>query len=1536
VWLLIQLTPVQNWLTRQAAKKLSRELNTKVSVKHVDFSLFNKMLLEGVLVEDRNNDTLVFAGRTSVNITDWFFIKDKAELSYISLDNASIFLHRKDSVWNYQFLVDYFSSPSTGKKKKEIELSLKKIELSNIHVTQKDEWQGEDIEGKLRNLVLDADEFNLSAKKILINKLNVDQPFFVVRNYSGLKPKSPSKPDEFYHQSDTIQHWNTGGWQLAIKTMNIEKGELKSDKETDRLPYDYFDGLHVHFSNITGKFTNLKLSGDTLTSAVSLTAKERSGFTVNKMTADLLWYPQAMEFTNLFVETPNSRIGNAFTLNYTNFVHDMNQFITHVRMNGELVNCEIHSNDLAYFAPQLKELNRKITISGRVRGTVDHLKGKNIVAKTGNGTLFNGDVTMDGLPDIHNTFLDVKANDLRTNYNEVAGFYPGIRKITMPNIARLQAIQFKGSFTGYFKDFVAYGTAQTNLGTVVSDINFKIPEGKEAIYSGKVKTSGFQLGSFINEPHIGRIVFDGSLKGRGFTPKTLFAEVDGKIREIQVNNYNYTNIQTNGIVERRKFDGIFRIDDPNIALNMTGVVDFSKDTPVYRVAGTMFKSNFKNLNLSDNDLSFSGDFDVDFRLKKIEDFNGVANIKNAKLLSNGNPLSFDSLYVSNITTGRNEKTLILRSNEINATLKGNYNLVYLPDAVLLFLHNYIPAYIPAPTRRTANQDFSFDVETKNIGPFISLFNPLINGFENSTIRGKINSTGNVFQLNGNVPSFEYKNILFEGVDIQGNGNLSALTLNGSIDEVKFNDSLRLPHTDFTISAANDTGSLVLKTSATQTVKDANLRARFLTSRDGFTITFQPSTVMLNDKTWTIEDESNVLIGKNKVLSDGLKLTSGKEEIFISAQPSEQGHAGEDVIVELRKIQAGDIVPYFLKDPRLEGSVTGRIDIADPFGKMRVEADLKAEQFRFNNDSVGTVTITGNYNPETGDINSKIESDNVLNEFFGSGRINIKDPKNPEIDYETEIKNQKLSVLQKYLSVIMKDVKGVGNGTIRIKGKGSKPDLIGKIRVRDASFILDYTKCRYLIEDDTELTFREGELDFGSTRLRDTTGRRALFSGKLYHQFFRDMAFDMRFRTTDDKKGMVVLNTVKKDNPLFYGKVIARAAGRITGRANDITIRLEGEPTDSSVISLPTSDSRVTSTADFIVFRKYGKEMKPEFDVKESSNLTVDLDLTANPLAKIKLILDEVTNDIIEGQGNGVINLRVGTNEGATMSGTFEITRGVYTFNWEQLFKRQFQINRGKIVWGGDPYNADINIDAGYVVRDVTLPPEFAKGCSNNARSNLNLIANLSNKLKDPKINFSFELPQEHPCRNNPLTQNALNQLYQNKDELNKQVASLIIGKTFISSNAGTGTNIGIGVATSVAGTISEFLAQQITYGLGAILKSIPGLNKLNLDPYVTFNPTLISGLQAEGLGFQGVLNSGFTTRFLNGKLLLKTGGSLVVNNSIASTASSGTLTPDISLEWLLTQDGKLRLIGFYRTLFDIQRRNNKTGLSFSYVYEWGQ
>ena len=42
------------------------------------------------------------------------------------------------------------------------------------------------------------------------------------------------------------------------------------------------------------------------------------------------------------------------------------------------------------------------------------------------------------------------------------------------------------------------------------------------------------------------------------------------------------------------------------------------------------------------------------------------------------------------------------------------------------------------------------------------------------------------------------------------------------------------------------------------------------------------------------------------------------------------------------------------------------------------------------------------------------------------------------------------------------------------------------------------------------------------------------------------------------------------------------------------------------------------------------------------------------------------------------------------------------------------------------------------------------------------------------------------------------------------------------------------------------------------------------------------------------------------------------------------VTPDITVEWILTKNGSVRLVGFNRTNYDLVGQRNRTGLSLAY------
>lgn len=1537
---MINYPPVQNFLVKQVTAVLSSELGTKVEVKHIDFSLFNKMLIEGVLVEDKQKDTLLYAGTARVNITDWFFLKDKATLKYLGLQNTVINLTRTDSVWNYQFLADYFSSPknTTASSNKGLEFDFKTVELENIRFNKTDKWVGQDMSIAVSKGSIEADSLDIASKLFVIKNINLNQPYFSQNDYTGNRSKlniQPGKKNTTVADTATYK-WNNSGWVFKVNNLHITNGAFKNEKETERLPFDYFDGQHLLFAAINGDIKNLNFSKDTLLADINLATKERSGFEVKKISSHVKFTPEIMEFNNLDIVTNKSRLGNYYAMKYENFNSDMNDFIHSVTLNGNFENSIIASDDIAFFAPALKDWNRTFEIKGTAKGTIDNLVTKNMVIKSGN-TLVDGDIALRGLPDLEKTFIDFKSNNLVTNYNDLITIVPALKNVTQPKLSRLGAISFKGNFIGFINDFVTYGNINTGLGSLIADLNMKLPEGKTPTYSGKISSPGFNLGQFINTADLGNVALDGNVKGSGFSLKDLQASFRGNVKQLYFSGYNYSNIIVDGRFNKKLFSGTGSINDANLkADNFNGSIDFTGNNPSFNFDATVLKSNFKKLGLTKDDFSFAGHLNLDFAGTNIDDFNGTAKISNATLLHDSIKLSFDSLTLKSYTAN-DKKHLEFSTNELEGNITGEFNILQLPDAFSMFLSRYYPAYIKKPVKPVKNENFSFVIKTKNADEFVQLFDKRLKGFNDAEFSGSINLAQNQLNVKGFIPYFEYDKKLFNNVVMESNGSFDTLTTKVTTGDIAINDSLHFPGTNLLIKSHNDISTLELKTSASKTLNEASLNATVTTLSDGVKIHFAPSSFIINDKKWELEKDGELTIRKSYIEASQVKFLQGDQEITFATEEAEDGTDNTDVVAYLKKVNINDFTPLFLKQPRLEGVLTGKITLKDPFGKQFIEYNAAAKNFRMDDKLFGDVPLEGTVNTQTGVVTATASADNSFYKFKINGFYNYKDSGDNQMDFGLEAERFDLSMLDSYLGSIFSDIKGNATSTLRAKGGSKHKYITGMVTVDTCSLKVIYTQCKYKFSNKT-IIFNNDEIDLGNIQLKDTLGNNGIVSGKLQHNFFDNFYFDnISFKTGDDRSAgkMLLLNTTRLDNSQFYGKAVGSARMSINGPITDMRMRIEGKTstTDSSHIFLPTEDSKEGGNIDYIEFVRFGREMQT-LRTKAGTNILIDMDVEATPACKIDVILDEATADIIKGQGTGKLNIRVGTKEPISMRGSYNIKQGEYSFNFQTLLKKYFNIKDGSTIkWNGDPYNASIKIDAEYKAEKVDLSVlSNSSGRAVKQKEDVNIVAHLTNTLKSPDIKFDFVLPQNVEAAKDPIVIATLNKFKQDDNEMNRQVASLLLFNTFINdNNGGLGGSVTNFLSGTVGQVISNYLNNQLTRFFQRVFKDP------TISPYLSFNSNydisnreLINALQASG-------NVGIVKEYLDGRLIVSLGGNIDYNNPYILQARNTNilLTPDITVEYLLSKDGKLRIVGFQKTSVDATLgQRNRTGVRLSYQTEW--
>jgi len=1563
-WIFIQTPYGQNWITGQVTSRLSKELHTRVEIRHVDFSLFNKMHLEGVMVEDHDHDTLLYAGDLKVRITDWFFFKKNIELKYIGLENAVISLHRTDSTWNHQFIIDYFSSPSTSEKKKEgaIQFRLKEIDFKNVIVRQKDEWRGHDMLVSASSFHMDASDIDFSKRVVNINSLSLVDPVFSEYNYTSLRPKTTDVKTQFPKPVDSLLKWNGAGWIVRVDKMEIKNGLLKEDKQSETV-LPYFDGRHVEFGKIDGSFTNLHWEKDTITAHVDLKSKERSGFEIKKLVANLKLTPKEMTFNDLDLHTNNSVIRNFYQMTYDD-IEDMSDYIQKVRMQAEFEGSEIDSDDIAYFAPTMKTWKKKIFLKGKVRGTVEDIVGKDLVVQAGRNTLLNGDVSLTGLPDINKTFIDFKANDFRTNYEDAVAIVPAIRNVTSPDLRKLSFIRFNGNFTGFIRDFVTYGTIQSNLGTVKSDLNLKLPAGRDPVYSGKVSTDFFRLGEFINDPNVGAISMDGTVKGKGFNEKSRNAEVDGKIHFVEFNDYRYTNIAVKGKLDKKLFDGIGSINDPSIELSMNGLINFNDSTPVFNFKADVKHVDLKKLGLTKDDIAFNGKFNLDFTGDNIDNFLGNARITEASVTHNSVPLPFDSLIVSSEYIN-GQKRLTARSNEFDGTITGNFAIRDLPDAFNMFLNRYYPAYVSAPKRIPENESFSFDITTQYIEDYLKLVDSSLSGLNNSHLAGSLNIANNELMLSADVPQFSFRNYNFDDIKLEAKGNRDSLSVSGETANFMLSDSVNIPHANFKIKARNDSSRVTLTTGATQGINQANLNALVLTYDDGAKIEFDRSTFMVNGKTWTIDENGELEFRSNAPAAGQLVLRESNQEIQVKTQPSEQGKPN-NIAIELKKVNLGDFAPFFAPRNRLEGLVSGNVMIKDPTGDMAITTnDLTAEGFRLDNDSIGDAKISGvHYDNKTKKLTGKVNTVNQENNLAADVNVSFDPAAAKDNRIALKAKNFQLKILERFLGDLFSHIDGYVTGDFDVIGEFDKLNVIGRGRLKDAGLKVNFTQCYYKIRDtDIELTASEIALD-GIVLIDPVTGNPIYLEGGIEHNAFKDMFFDVNVSTRKpgtrdigNNKPVLLLNTGFADNKQFYGRVKGTGSFSLSGYQSDMIMKIDAiaSDKDSSTITIPPSTSRESGIADFLVERKYGHEMSTSNLPKSSSNVTYDVDITASPQLLVQVILDDLTGDEIKGRGYGTLNIKSGTTEQLRMHGKFDITEGDYLFTFQSFFKKPFSLRSGAenyIIWNGDPYDAKIKFEAVYTAENVSFSP-LAYAASDitqfnsKMRDNVYVVVLLSDSLFRPHFDFKLDFKPTSIAKTDFGVASNISQIEKNPNEINRQVTYLIVFNSFAPPENGGGqtstassTNVITEFTNSTISSLSGMFFNEINKKLNSELSKILKTDNvsINFSGYV-YNRNLLNS-QNNTIGFnQGTFNVNVPVSLFKDRFIVTLGSTLDVplQNSIQQNVQ---FLPDVTAEWLINETGSIRASFFYRQDLDYLTgsstagRNKRSGASISYRKEF--
>ncbi|MFV0346933.1 MAG: translocation/assembly module TamB domain-containing protein [Bacteroidales bacterium] len=238
-------SPVQTLIAQFFSGVLSEELGTNVEVDKVKIKFFNKVTIDGFLMEDLNGDTLIYSDRLDASIANFSIRYKYADIEKVHFHNPIVGI-TTDSLNqpSYKFLEILSSQDST--KDNNWNFIIGAFVLDNGTFSYKpykssDKFQYSNIDLGISNIVISEDSLLCKLDSLSLNDING----FQVRNISGsISANFPTINLKDLSLSSDIADISSNNINIDMSKMN-ESGKLE-----DLILDCHIDNSTIDFSNL--------------------------------------------------------------------------------------------------------------------------------------------------------------------------------------------------------------------------------------------------------------------------------------------------------------------------------------------------------------------------------------------------------------------------------------------------------------------------------------------------------------------------------------------------------------------------------------------------------------------------------------------------------------------------------------------------------------------------------------------------------------------------------------------------------------------------------------------------------------------------------------------------------------------------------------------------------------------------------------------------------------------------------------------------------------------------------------------------------------------------------------------------------------------------------------------------------------------------------------------------------------------------------------------------------------------------------------
>lgn len=1356
----------------------------------------------------------------------------------------------------------------------------------------------------IKSAYISEAEMNLAVEE---DRVNLTRIFHIV-------PKeNPPENDNHIFTIDRVE----------IEDMTFRMKNCKSDAYIHPGTYG-IDWSDMEVNSINLKARELDFTAGVMSGTLDiLSFTEKSGYVCNAISGKARVGDGKTIVEDFRLSDPWSEIDLAkYAMYYDGGDDDFKDYINKIRMEGIINESRVDMKTISYFAPQLEKAGMKAVIKGKMTGPVRDMTYTDIIAETDGGVKLRFDGRMTGLPDTDKTYLLFDFKELHTDIRGIEKTIEAWAPETKPDFGKFTEnvdLDIRGKVSGSFNNMHLGLKIGMDSGFVRTDLALKnlLSSKKSIVVDGSLETEDFDIGGVLGSDFIRqcsmRTSLCADLGDKGESPSV---ELDSLIVDrLKMNGYDYRNIAAAGTMSGSKFDGRIICNDPNLNFMIQGMFSLSAKTnnTAYKFYADLGYANLNALNFDKrgkSDVSFQAV--ANFNRIREGDIIGNVDIREIVLENDAGKHEIGKIAISSQSSD-NLYRMNLNSGFADASFSGSAPITdFFRELSGITLKKELPALFRDSTATVGGNKYRMSFRSHNSIDLLAYLAPGLYVADSTALDLDIDRSG-IFTATMTSPRIAFKQNFIKNLrfdfdnknDVLG-GELTGSNINAATLKLEEN-SLKLYANDNFVGIGynyENSGDLINRGEFIATADISGNRS----GKPDFHIEILPSRIFLNSAEWRFAHSSLDILGENLKINT-FNVTNGDQRVALTGGLSVERQ--DTLRLQLERFDISVINSLFKNSPGIAGALTGEASYFHSNENRGLLLEFLCDSTRFAEKNLGTLEIGSKWNEDFRRFD--ITAGNLLDDKKTFDIYGSYTPALNSLDMALALKHFDISYVDPFAKSVFNGMSGHISGLFKAEGPVDALKLSSRnARIDDSMLSIAYTNVPYNATGTFHLD--DDGIHFDDIGISDRYGNSGKITGAIYLNNFQDIVFDTQINVNE----MECLNLSEQDNDVFYGNIFGTGIMNLTGSANNLKMDIDATTTGSGQIHIPLASSVTAVSSDLLTFKEEEKyvyvdpyeEMMKKIDKKEASsaNMTVKARINATPGVEAYLEVDKSTGNVLRGRGSGNIGLEIGGGGLFNIFGDYTINSGNYRFVAEGITYRDFVIQDGSSVkFTGDIMESILNIDAQYKTK-ASLSSLIADTSSVSTRRTIECGINISDKIKNPRLSFSINIPDIDPA-----VKSRVESALSTEDKVQKQFLSLIVFNSFLpDEQSGIVNNNNM-----LFSTVSEIMDNQ----LNSIFQKLD----IPIDLALNYRPT------DKG---NDLFDVAVSTQFFNNRIVVNGN---IGNRQYGASGGNSDVVGDLDIEIKLDKTGFFRLNLFshsadqYTNYLDNSQRN---GVGVAYQQEF--